>query len=455
VVFLKQERGVVANEDLEEAVARDPDAPATETEWDSAEAPDIEPIHKRRSFRRALQLIALIAVVYFFVLPTIPGFRKAATQLSDVKPQWLLLGLGLQIVALICYSMLTRAALGEAGRQVSTPRMFRIQMSTKALSNVVPGGSAAGSALGYRLLTLSGVSGPQAGFALATAGLVSAVVLNLIFWLALVVSIPRRGVNPLYTTAALVGVVIMVLAAAVVVGLLQGQARAEAVLRWVARKFHVDEDRLAAALREIGAQLEGLLKDRQLLKRVAFWATLNWLFDAASLWVFIRAFGATLDVDGLLVAFGLANVVSVIPVTPGGLGIVEGVYIPTLVGFDVPRAAATLGVASYRIAQYFFPTLLGGLLYLSLRVGPFRIERDEELQPLRDIARDEDETRETKIDMYLRARREAEGRGLAEPAPAVAGGRPVPPAASPLGEGSWAADDDEYDDDDEFPHNPS
>ena len=64
-------------------------------------------------------------------------------------------------------------------------RVFRIQMSTKALSSIVPGGSAAGSALGYRLLTLSGVSGPDAGFALATAGLGSAVVLNLIFWIAL------------------------------------------------------------------------------------------------------------------------------------------------------------------------------------------------------------------------------------------------------------------------------
>ena len=39
--------------------------------------------------------------------------------------------------------------------------MFRIQMSTKALANIVPGGSAAGSALGYRLLTLSGIQRPR------------------------------------------------------------------------------------------------------------------------------------------------------------------------------------------------------------------------------------------------------------------------------------------------------
>ena len=62
--------------------------------------------------------------------------------------------------------------------------------------------------MGYRLMTLSGVNGPDAGFALATAGLGSAVVLNLIFWIALMVSIPIRGVNPGYATAAIAGIVL-------------------------------------------------------------------------------------------------------------------------------------------------------------------------------------------------------------------------------------------------------
>ena len=70
----------------------------------------------------------------------------------------------------------------------------------------MPGGSAAGSALGYRLLTLSGVHGPDAGFALATAGLGSAVLLNVILWAGLLISIPLRGFSPLYVTAAVIGV---------------------------------------------------------------------------------------------------------------------------------------------------------------------------------------------------------------------------------------------------------
>ena len=132
------------------------------------------------------------------------------------------------------------------------------------------------------------------------------------------------------------------------------------------------------------------------------WASLNWLLDAASLWVFLWAFGGTLDVNALLIAFGLANVAAVIPITPGGLGIVEGIYIPTLVGFGLTRQTATLGVAAYRLAQFWFPILFGGLMYASLRVGPWSIERRERLDRLRDIAQRETEDSERRIDFALR-----------------------------------------------------
>ena len=104
----------------------------------------------------------------------------------------------------------------------------------------------------------------------------------------------------------------------------------------------------------------------------------------------------------LLVAFGLANIFAVIPITPGGLGIVEGVYIPTLVGFGLTRRAATLGVASYRLAQYWFPILLGGVLYASLRVGPWSIERRDRLDRLRDIAQRETAESERRIEFAMR-----------------------------------------------------
>ncbi|MEI6403667.1 MAG: lysylphosphatidylglycerol synthase transmembrane domain-containing protein, partial [Actinomycetota bacterium] len=273
-------------------------------------------------FRLTLRLLVFLGIVYFAAVTVVPGARKAATELSRVDPMLIGLGFVLEIASLYTYSLLTRAALGDAGRVVTAWRLFRIQLSTKALSSIVPGGSAAGSALGYRLMTLSGVPGPDAGFALATAGLASAVVLNVIFWLALVISIPIRGVNGGYTTAAIAGVLLMTVAGALVFALMEGQTRAERVFRWVARKLRLDENRAAAGVRHIGERLEQLAADRQLMLRVFGWGAANWLLDAASLWVFLRAFGTSTDVDAMLVAYGLVNVLAVIPITPGGLGVI-------------------------------------------------------------------------------------------------------------------------------------
>jgi uncharacterized protein (TIRG00374 family) len=74
----------------------------------------------------------------------------------------------------------------------------------------------------------------------------------------------------------------------------------------------------------------------------------------------------------LLVAYGLANIFAVIPVTPGGLGIIEGVLIATLVGFGVPHSQAILAVLAYRLVNFWIPIPVGGVAYASLqwRRGP-------------------------------------------------------------------------------------
>ena len=356
----------------------------------------------RRHFRLSVKLLAFAAVLYYFVVPLIPDFRNAWSELRSVEPVLLAVALGLEIIALWCYAPLMRAALGDAGLPLSLGRLFRIQMSTRALSSIVPGGSAASSALGYRLMTLSGVAGPDAGFALATVGLGSAVVLNLILWCGLIVSIPIRGVNAIYGSAALAGVIVMVLAAGLVFGLMEGQGRSEVIIRWIARKLRYNEQKAAIVLHRVAERLEQLISDKQLLGRVAFWAALNWLFDAAALWISLRAFGISLSIDALIISFGIANVLAAIPITPGGLGYVDTSYIGMLVGFGAGPRKAALGVASYRFTQFFFPILLGGVLYLSLRVGPWSIARHDRLMRLRDLAEEETRRGESKIDFQLR-----------------------------------------------------
>ena len=95
---------------------------------------------------------------------------------------------------------------------------------------------------------------------------------------------------------------------------------------------------------------------------------------AACLWVFIWSFGHVISPIDLLTAYGLANILAAIPITPAGLGIIEDVLIPTLVGFGVPHSQAILAVLSYRLINFWIPIPVGGISYASLAVAERRTD---------------------------------------------------------------------------------
>jgi hypothetical protein len=100
------------------------------------------------------------------------------------------------------------------------------------------------------------------------------------------------------------------------------------------------------------------------------WASLNWILDAASLWCFVAAFGHLANPVELFAAYGIANVAGALPVTPGGLGVVDSITPLLLVGFGVTRSVATLGVLAWRVVNFWLPIPLGALSYVSLKVKP-------------------------------------------------------------------------------------
>jgi uncharacterized membrane protein YbhN (UPF0104 family) len=130
----------------------------------------------------------------------------------------------------------------------------------------------------------------------------------------------------------------------------------------------IDGPALRRAFSALASRLADLGRDRRLMVRAVSWAAANWLLDAASLELMVRAFGRWVNPDGLLVAYGLAYVLAVIPITPGGLGVVEATLVTLLVGFGIPRGIATLGVIVYRLINFWAPIPVGGLAYVSLQV---------------------------------------------------------------------------------------
>jgi uncharacterized protein (TIRG00374 family) len=321
-----------------------------------------------RAIRWPVSLIVLFFVLEYVVLPDLANVRKSLGLLGRVNVAYLALALGLEVVALISYTELSRTVLAPSapGRW----RMFRINMASLSVSHVLPGGAAPGTAIGYRLLTESGVPGPTAGFGVATQGIGSAVVLNAIFWVALIISIPFNGFNPLYGVAAACGAVLLGIFAGTVFLLSKGKYRSIGWLRRLANHVpFVTPEKVSNLLQEVADRVDVLMRDRRLLKHALGWAAANWLLDAASLGVFLFALGARLAPTSPLVAYGLANILAVIPITPGGLGVIEGILIPTIVGFHVPKTIAILGVIGYRLINFWLPIPAGGAAYLSLRIG--------------------------------------------------------------------------------------
>lgn len=338
----------------------------------------------RRAATRTLFILVTLFVFYYLVIPTLIRSSRNASLLSQVNPALLLLAVALEVASLVCYAVLTRVTLPDQPR-LHLFTLFRIQLATRAVTNVVPGGSAAGSTLGYRLLTDAGISSSAAGFSLATVGLGSAVVLNLILWVALLISIPLNGFRTAYVTAAIVGVLLLGFVAAIVYLLIEGRQQAERVIRAIARRMpFVQEETASRFVHQLADRIVDLSKQPELVRRGAAWAAANWLLDAAALWVFLRAFGESVNPVNLIVAYGVVGVLAAIPITPGGLGVVETALPALLITFGVPAGPAGAAVLSWRLVQFWMPIPLGGLAYASLRLGD--LGRRRRLAAVRDLA---------------------------------------------------------------------
>ena len=169
----------------------------------------------------------LFFVGEYILLPELASARKESHQLTHLNFLWLILGAAFELASLAAYAQLTYTVLHpDAPKRF---RIFRINMWALAISHVLPGGTVPGTAVSYRLLTESDVPGSTAAFGLATQGIGSAVVLNVIFWVALLVSIPLRGYNPLYGFAAILGVLLLSIFAGLIALLTRGEKQAEHV----------------------------------------------------------------------------------------------------------------------------------------------------------------------------------------------------------------------------------
>ncbi|OJY53979.1 YbhN family protein [Pseudonocardia sp. 73-21] len=323
----------------------------------------------RRWVRRGVALAVLAVVVEYGVLPLVGDVDGVLTAARGVALWWFVPGVVLEAVSIAAYAAYTRALLPVAVRPRFS-RLVRIDLATWGAGHVIPGGPAGTAALRFRLLSADGVDAADAALLAGVQGVLSAMVLHVILWGALVAAIVVHGPGGrLVALCVVLGVVAVVDVVLVTVAAARGGGRGTRLLhRIAARVPGLDAERVDRRTQEIVRRLHHITRDRRQLGVAVGWAAANWLLDAAALEMFLLALGHPVGVAGLLVAYGLANTLGVLPITPGGIGVVEGVLVPALVAFGGPAAPALIAVLGWRVVSFWLPIPAGGLSYLSLRV---------------------------------------------------------------------------------------
>jgi uncharacterized protein (TIRG00374 family) len=69
----------------------------------------------------------------------------------------------------------------------------------------------------------------------------------------------------------------------------------------------------------------------------------------------------------VLLAYSATAVLALLPITPGGLGIVEASLSGLLVLARIPSANAVVATLAFRVGSYWLPTIAGGVCYFLYR----------------------------------------------------------------------------------------
>jgi uncharacterized membrane protein YbhN (UPF0104 family) len=349
-------------------------------------------------------LLLLGGVTLYYLLPQLLDVWEQVPRLWSLGIGWFAVMLILEAGSFACQWKLTRTALPQVSWFVAATS----QLTSNAVSKIVPGGAVGGAATGYRMLSVSGVSRPTAGAALAATSIVSNGVLLALPMVAVIGSIITAPVPGDLAVIAWGGALLFLALFTVVFILVRFDRPLWACGRIIERsagwlhRHVIDPVRARVGLarrrapgdREAdgaprGPTAAGLVHQRDKMIstlgsrwRVALAAAVgNWGLDYLALVAAIYAVtGSKPRLSVILLAYGAAAVLSMIPITPGGLGFVEAGLAATLVVAGVHGADALLATLAYRIVSYWLPLPAGLVASILFRRRYGRVE-DEPGRP--------------------------------------------------------------------------
>src|SRR4051794_19995825 len=356
------------------------DVAATTVDDAASPTPD-PPHHNWMWWARRVAGAVLLGVAAGFAYQRRHELAQAVQLLGHLRISGLFVAIAFEAASMVAFARLQRWLLHEGGVEVGLIPMVQITLAGNALSTSLPGGAAWAAAWAFGQLRRRGADRALAGWVVLVAGAVASYALFMLLVIGSIIagsSGPVANVRPLLIALALVPFVVV--------------AFVLAAKRWpIIDRLAPVAQRTLRSLPKGDTMLGAIQRTWERLLTVrpspSAWVeafglgALNWLENCACLVACIWAVHAHVPWHGILVAYSLAQVLASVPITPGGLGVVEGGLTALLVAYGMPTNEALATVLLYRAVSFWGLGPIGGGVWGSLSLQSHKPETPRKPPP--------------------------------------------------------------------------
>ncbi|GAA0429254.1 membrane protein [Actinoplanes capillaceus] len=323
-------------------------------------------VPKRPAFvkRRRTAVGALVVLFGVELVVAWPSLTAALSRLESPHPGWVALALLAELAAMASYARMQRRLLRSAGVVAPLHRHVALAYAAHSLSVTLPGGPAFSTRLNYQQMRRFGATPAVASWCIALSGILSAGALASVT----AVSVLAADRTPDWGTLAAFALA----AALLTLGARRFARNPEKVAHLLApinRLLRRPADRGLDRIAGFAAQLRAARLTPGHGVAAAAFAVLNWLLDAAALWLCFHAVsgGAPISVAHLLLTFCAGYAAATVTIVPGGLGVIDSALILGLVTAGVATSTAIAAVVLYRLISFGFIIGAGWIAWFLIR----------------------------------------------------------------------------------------
>lgn len=342
----------------------------TRTRAELRREPAVAPARPRRRLARwrlPLILLAAVTLAVIGLRGRFPDPRDFVGALAGADHGWVTLAVALQAVSIGAFAWQQRRLLRAFGVRLRLRHAIAVTLARTAISISMPAGAAVSAGYAGKQYVRSGATREIAAASMIVSGLASIGGLALLYVAGGAAVLTRSpellpGPGPLAVVAGLA----LATTAAVLAGR-RGTLRPPWARAW-ARSSHRAVVFVVATLRSTrdAWRAGAALRAREWVTGVLYY-TVNWLTDLLCLAATCRALGLPVGVTTLAGIYLGVQIVRQVPLTPGGVGVVDTALVAGLTAAGATAATAAAAVVIYRLISCWLLIPAGGVAALWLR----------------------------------------------------------------------------------------